>query len=435
MAHKTKTVAVHNVFLDNENPRHDPIDNEPEIIQRLASFEGVAALAADMAQFGLSPLDRMAVVEHESQRGKYVVVEGNRRLCSIKLLTDPEKAPNERLRKTFRKLRAKIKRKLPQDLEVVEFSDRAAARHWLELRHEGPQKGAGTKAWNAGQRARFNAGGKGDNPNALALLLVTYAENRGLIDSDERRALNLTTLTRYLSNPVFRNTLGLASNRELRIKAKPAAFDLIATRFLKDSLKAIQPPVNSRSNKSQREAYADTLRTEGYAPAPAPVTALNAANANPAANAKATRQGKHPRDRARVIPADFRVAISDRVFKRVFRELKDIDAGEFSFAANYLVRAVLELAVKRYCTKYGIPFNSSDLHITIQRVGEDLVAKGLKNDRVLKPLRVMANNKDAPYSPDTLGNIVHGGAVASRGQINDNWDSMSPGLLEILNRL
>ncbi len=32
MAHKIDAISLAHVYLDNINPRHDPIDNEPEII-------------------------------------------------------------------------------------------------------------------------------------------------------------------------------------------------------------------------------------------------------------------------------------------------------------------------------------------------------------------------------------------------------------------
>ena len=79
---------VSRLHLDSENPRHDPITDEPEIISRLYGREQVLVLAKNIARNGTSPLERMAVVEHPSMPGHFVVVEGNRRLCALKLLRD-----------------------------------------------------------------------------------------------------------------------------------------------------------------------------------------------------------------------------------------------------------------------------------------------------------------------------------------------------------
>ena len=50
MAFKIKEVPVRSVYLDNVNPRHDPIDNEPEIIELLLKKESVRPLAEDSSE-------------------------------------------------------------------------------------------------------------------------------------------------------------------------------------------------------------------------------------------------------------------------------------------------------------------------------------------------------------------------------------------------
>src|SRR5688500_8905980 len=101
-------VDLARVYLDNVNPRHDPIDNEREIIAHLLAREYVKPLARDIAERGsLSPLERLAVIPHPSVRDAYISVEGNRRVCALKLLADPEKAPDESDRRYFRQQAAK----------------------------------------------------------------------------------------------------------------------------------------------------------------------------------------------------------------------------------------------------------------------------------------------------------------------------------------
>ena len=104
MGYKTQIIALRHVYLDNINPRHDPIDNEPELIAYLLAKERVRPLARSVAKLGTSPLERFAVMPHKTSEGSFVVLEGNRRLCALKLLQDPEKATNESHRKFFRAL-------------------------------------------------------------------------------------------------------------------------------------------------------------------------------------------------------------------------------------------------------------------------------------------------------------------------------------------
>ena len=102
MGHQFLEIRIQKIYLDNNNPRHDPIDNEPSLIAHLVAHEQVKSLAEDIVRQGMmNPLDRLAVIPHLSAKGAFVVAEGNRRLCALKLLHDPDKAQNEVTRKLF----------------------------------------------------------------------------------------------------------------------------------------------------------------------------------------------------------------------------------------------------------------------------------------------------------------------------------------------
>ncbi len=181
MAQVERSVSVQHIFLDTENPRHDAIDNEKAIVARLIGHEQVMSLATDIADEGLSPLDRLAVIPHSDQKGRYVAIEGNRRVCAIKLLADPDLAPTQALRKSLVDLKRSARHSIDA-IDVVCFGTRGEARHWLDVRHGNAGPGVSTRSWNATQKARFDAGAqKRRNPNALALDLVDYAVSRGLL--------------------------------------------------------------------------------------------------------------------------------------------------------------------------------------------------------------------------------------------------------------
>lgn len=439
MTYKEKTVAVQHVFLDNDNPRHDPIDNEPEIIHQLVMNERVATLAADIAKVGLSPLDRMAVIPHESQPARFVTVEGNRRLCAIKLLADPDKAPAEQ-RATFKTLKKGAAQQITS-LEVVVFPDRAAARHWLELRHEGPLDGVGTKPWNPTQKARWNAGGRQDNPNALALDVLDYAEKHGLITAAQRAKISLTTLTRYLKSPVVRTSLGIKTARGLEIRVSQADFHKALKRFLTDAIAG--KAVTSRSNADDREAYAARLHADGVAPTP---TSLNltldpatgkATAAQQAAQAAAgpKRHSASPRDRSHVIPPSWVVKIKDPILKRIYDELRAINTDDFPFAAYALFRGLVEVTTRRYCTKHGLTYNDRDLAKTLQAVEDHLRNLTGMKEHLTKGMRTMASNKELGFSPESIGTAIHGGTVAQRRYLNDGFDSIEVGLRAMMENL
>ena len=145
------TVPLARLHLDSENPRHDLIADEDKVIGQLFKSEQVLSVVKDIAsKGGISPLDRIGVVEMEDNSGHFIVVEGNRRACALKVLHDPQKAPSTALRATVASLAKEIT--VPSKLPVVVFRDREAARPWLSLRHLGAQGGAGTRPWNNEQK-------------------------------------------------------------------------------------------------------------------------------------------------------------------------------------------------------------------------------------------------------------------------------------------
>ncbi|WP_155631218.1 hypothetical protein [Burkholderia stagnalis] len=432
MTFEPKHIELRRIYLDNANPRHDPIDNESDIVAHLIAYEKVKALASDIAEKGTSPLERLAVVPHDLARNSYVAVEGNRRLCALKLLADPEKAP-EPHRGFFRALSKKAS--LPEKIEVVAFKDRESARQWIELRHEGALDGVGTRPWNPAQKARFNAqGSPSSNPNAQALLMLDYAVRRGLISPDERATISLTTLTRFLSNPVFRNVLGLASAKDLSVVVPQDEFDRGIEKFLRDAMGGKDAGVHSRTNKEEREAYGRKLQKQGVAPTSRlaepvefPVKQqskpLDASRPGNQTSSSPRRDNQSPDVRTTVIPTKFKARISDKILKRLYDELKTLDSETYSFSCAYLLRAVVEQSAKLFLKKRG-KGNVGDLHILIGRVADELQQDGISAPQ-LKYLRVMANDRDSRASPETLGAFVHGGQIPTSVELAKAWDNLS----------
>lgn len=440
MTFHTRDIDISRIYLDNENPRHDPIDSEPQIIAHLLAKDGVKPLARDIVDAGTtSPLERIGVIAHPTVKNAYISVEGNRRICALKLLSDPDKADSEANKKYFRGLADKMNSP-PPSVEAVVFKDRASARRWISLRHEGELDGVGTKRWGADEKARFNNQGEGrKNPNVQAYLLKDYARRKSLLGNQQIEDVSVTTLTRYLSNPLFRATLGLVDHQTLAITVPTAEFDRAVTRFLVDSLDA-DSGVNSRSDVSARKAYAEKMRSEGIAPSTRNLSPFDvskgprpANKGEPKSDARKQRNNRSPDARKKVIPRSYSAHIRNKVLKRLYDELRDLEAEDFPFAATYLLRAVIEQAATLYLKSQGKAFEG-ELHKKLDRVVSLLVNSGM-SDRELKVLRTMASDKDSRYSPDTIGNFVHGGAVPTHTQAIKLWDSIEPALTAIFKQL
>src|ERR1700683_2017770 len=101
-------VPVGRIFLSLDNPRHEPLHDEAAVINKLCKTEDVYPLARDIVHHGLNPLERLGLLplskrKADSSGATYYAAEGNRRICALKLLHDPDRAPAN-LRKGFEKL-------------------------------------------------------------------------------------------------------------------------------------------------------------------------------------------------------------------------------------------------------------------------------------------------------------------------------------------
>lgn len=464
MAFEPKTIAVSKIYLDSENPRHETLPDESAIIRYLIANENVRNLAKDIAEAGsLSPLEPIAVIQHPKIKSGYTVVEGNRRICALKLLADPGKAGTENDRRYFA-LQAQAMDKTIANAQAILFESRDAATRWFALRHRGEQGGVGTKAWESDQIARFNLRTNGRDPNVQALLLIEYAKHRRLLPPNELQGLNISTLTRFLSTPVFRHAIGLADRNSLNINVPDSEFERALSRFLRDALDP-QSEVHSRTSAADRKAYASRLAQQGVAaashariahipgqdspmvaahtspdddtPSGSTATRTSASTSTlPAAEGGATpaRELRHPDRRRKVIQSGFTAQINDKILRRLYRELRDIDAVDFTVAATALFRSVLEKSTSLYLTSKGITPDGK-LDEKLKQLGKQLSAEGMK-DRELKFLRTIASNgRDGDYAPDTLGHYIHGGAVPPPSYVFRFWDNMESILRHTLNHV
>lgn len=144
-----KNRSIKRLHLDLRNPRlgRPSVDTEADAMDRLLKQFGpkIIGLARSIAEYGLNPTESWAIV-HED--GKYVVLEGNRRLVACRLLDNPRKAPDPQTAATFERIRQGVHTTSSYlNPSCVEFEHRADARYWIHLKHHGAGSGEGTAAW------------------------------------------------------------------------------------------------------------------------------------------------------------------------------------------------------------------------------------------------------------------------------------------------
>lgn len=245
-------VEIDRIFLDQDNPRHKPYETQSEVIEYLCNYESILSLARDIVANGLNPIEQFALIpDNDDGNDTYIVAEGNRRVCALKLLHDPDLAPSK-LRNGF----AQAANGWPGigPVPCVVFEDRDAVDLWLTRIHDGEQGGIGRRKWSADQSARHS----GSDKDKIALKVLDYAEKKGLISADERKG-TLTTVTRYVTKAPVQTALGIDASdlSKIRLTKSEEDFDALLGKFLGDLASG---HVNSRAKGAETfKAYGREL--------------------------------------------------------------------------------------------------------------------------------------------------------------------------------
>jgi hypothetical protein len=143
-------IKIIDLHLDPENPRlPERLKNAPEkdVLNWMLSDATLVDLMASIAENGFFNGEPILVVE---EGGKHIVVEGNRRLASIKLLANPELATESP--RTIRAISetAVNKINIPSEIWVYKCTNRDEVQNYLGFRHI-----SGVKQWPLISKARY----------------------------------------------------------------------------------------------------------------------------------------------------------------------------------------------------------------------------------------------------------------------------------------
>lgn len=165
-------VSPLSLLLDDENPRFVVLNSrgQADIRKYMLTYEDVCELATGINEYGgILPGERIVVLKQDD---KYVVIEGNRRTCSLQLLLDPTLIPEgfrHRIPTASDKLRESC-----QTVEVDIVPSREAALELMTKRHI-----EGVKQWKPLAKKQFSA----SNYDA-GLSVPTLSQITGMRESD-----------------------------------------------------------------------------------------------------------------------------------------------------------------------------------------------------------------------------------------------------------
>lgn len=442
--------------LDENNPRHEPKTQQQDIIDYLAANEDVLPMLEDIAGLkSLNPLDRLGVLRDGEL---YVALEGNRRLCSLILLNDPELAPA----KYREKIRVSAAGWDPSSVEIdiAIFDQREDADPWLERRHQGALNGKGQKAWSPAAKARHFK----KSPNDLAIRLLDDGLTLNLITATERRKRVVTTVRRFSDNNSFRGLfLGITTAKDDPNYVTDLAADVYSVRlnaFFR-GLFTVKPTVTSRMNASEIDEWVSDQLTnpdlsDGQAPGTrdasssstesaggnnAPHDQNGAGGGSAAGSTGGNTESKptgsaggagakpqSPASRWYLVDGNtFTFGTGDPVRRQVIYELTRVGKST-PIAASGLARIFLEGIYVDLWQKTCSGKSDSKLHVKVLAIVEVIKTWDLtRTERnALDALHRSASNPGHLLSPAGLGAAAHGAAVPAWATLVSEWDTLLP---------
>jgi len=430
------TIAPALLILDSQNPRLlTPATDEGSALIALARVleDKLAELAEHIVTFGIHPADPLYVIEAPEAAGRYIVLEGNRRVAALRALEAPaalaSALPPAILTRIKELSKTYLKAGGLDQVQCAVFASREEASPWIELRHTGGHKGAGTVGWGADEAQRFKVrqGGQRPKPHTQAL---DFLEQQGALTTELRSQVPTTSLERLLGTPAVRERLGIDVEAGVLMLMADAAAVTKALMHVVRELASGSVPVKRIYTTAQREAYADQL------PPRVVVKATRAAGdgipaitgeAPAAAADNANQAPRRRKKRDRLLPGACRLNIPNTSrCKDIEEELRRLSLDKHTNAISVLYRVFLELSCTEYIKRHRLRVSrDSDLANKMRATAEDLVSKGKLTEAERKPITQSANSESfLAVNVKVMHDYVHNENIfPAAADLRNHWNS------------
>jgi len=437
-------LPISSLFLDCENPRLENLqESQTEAIRALISApkqkQKLLRLAQDIVEHGLN-LSELPIVMPSNGDHQYIVLEGNRRLAAIKLLENPGNFVELYTGKALAQLRNLSLEYQKGPIAVIRcviIDNREEAHHWIELRHEGEQQGAGVVPWGASEAARFR---QRSGQKEIHLQVLDFLQNQGSLAPEEIQGIPITSLRRVVEDSYARQKLGYEIIQGEFIPGEDTEKLAIALRQVVSDLSSGQKKVKDVYLKSDRRQYIDELVTrqqsatnEGDRFSPAkenneenlPVKESGSeSDAAPVPGVKndgdgrgKTRAMPTAKSRHTLIPQSVTLRINQGRINEIYDELKHMPLEQYPNAVAILFRVFIELSLDEFIKKHkeDIGKDAEDRTYKLPQKLKD-AALYLKNKNIMTEKEVAPVN----FIAENNGSLIGGSSIVTMNQYVHN---------------
>jgi hypothetical protein len=444
-----RDIPVVDLLVDLRNARvKDEQPTQQAAILALARQQGpkLLELARDIvAKKRLDPLTSLAVVGNGENPERYTVLEGNRRVATLRGLETPAlvlPAFDAKGQREFQKLSQQYASSPISTVRCAVFDSEEEAVDWIVLRHDGESRGKGLVAWGADEKDRFRSR-HGNQTRSPGGQVIDFVESQGMLSEEAKASTKgiISTVDRLLSSRPVREALGIDVVAKKVVMHHPTKEVAKALTKLIDDLKTDKVKVGEVYHADQRELFAKNFHPE-FRPNPktrlvSPVE-LGANTPEGSSGATPKRSGKPkaprtPAPRSSLIPGDCRLNIPQTRINKIYHELLRLNLEDFTNACSVLLRVFVELSVDEYvdanpATLGGKKRSEVNLAFKIKAAAAHLLAAGRINvDIEMTMKRVADSPRILAASTVNFNQYVHN--RYSHPQPTDlraAWDEMQP---------
>jgi hypothetical protein len=413
------------LHLNPDNDRHGSLRDEPAAIQWLLDHRSthMRALAEDLAstkRLYEAPLVRL----HDSL---WIVFDGNRRMCCIKLLIDPELAPSSEWKNLFSEITSEEVVAAFGLIECEVETDLAIIDEMLYRRHTGTQDGVGRSQWDPEGKSFFlQRTGKGSV--GLGQTIENALKSERLI-SDET-ALPWSNLERLFSSEPIRRRAGISFSGGSLVCLTNKQENLATLKRIADDMIAKTVVLGDLWNNASKSRYLDTLKSEGLAIdlAPAGKAVSPSTHDSIAKEVQPYKRRSGPRkDKHLISAADTNPFIHRPDMERaekIWRELQhELEFEKHDNAIAVLMRVLLELSITQYAADHGVVFNASDAFAKrVSSVADSMLNRGLIDTKARSIIRKFQSDKPI-VSAHSMHQYVHNASFhPSKSDLKAIWN-------------
>lgn len=448
---KNKKIKLTKLLVNTENYRFDAVASQKEAIDKMLEdqTDSLYNLAEHIVNNGLNPNDRIEVVASNHDKAKFIVLEGNRRTITLKLLNNPdliEGSTFSSLKKKFKKLHDANTSSLIKEVECLVYDEPNEADVWIGLKHGYGTSGVFTETWGPLQKHRF--GEKTEGKTSTSIQIINLIKNSLSVPATIRsniEKIKTTNLDRLIDDRDVRDFLGIEINNGV-IQSSLDEKEVIKglTQVVKDILDPnfkVKRIYNKEDRKDYINSFPKTSKPNPTKKAPKPWQLSSAAPPQPTP-VPTPKSKPNPKDRNVLIPKSCTIGISKPKVNAIYHELNKLDVIKFTNAAGVLFRVFVELSVDSYIEEHGLAtsLTAAKSGMNFQQkmniVANHLETKNLADAAICKGIKAAIKDSNDILGIDTWHSYVHNNKFSPKANnLIITWDNMQDFMMILWNNI